>query len=531
MPAIVIRYSNLEAEFDGTAILEQQQPSQTSWTIGREETCDLVLPLDHAISGFNSLITFEDGRYWIVDQHSTNGTRVNGSSVRPGERVPLEVRTKVEVGQTTLLIKELQTIEIAETQTLAVQNFWHNEDLQLECVHIDLETLDTKTFWFATPDRSPYFSLFNPGQFGLIEVMIDGTPHSRAYSISSAPSRPYNLTFTIKKKPGGLVSSYFFDRVREGDHIVLKGGPLGAFTCIGENRSLINSKLLFIGAGSGMTPLLSMTRWLYDTMTACDVFLMQSARTPIDLLFHTELSDIIARKRPESFRYLATITGDLLGFGWSGVRGRITSDLIKSQVPDLMERDVFCCGSNPFMQAIESALQDLGFPMAQFHQESFGSDSTPVEPVDTATRLTAALPPATPAQTQSTATPVSVNQVIQPAQVQRTGVSQTHAISNNGAAAAPNIGGAATATMSTVMFMKSGTSIDASGNKTILELAEEAGVAIPNSCRIGVCNACKSKVRGQTEYKANCALSPDEQSAGWVLTCIAKPIGTIEVER
>ncbi|MEP0914332.1 FHA domain-containing protein [Leptolyngbya sp. GB1-A1] len=521
MPPIVIRYSNLEAEFDGTVTLEQQQPSQTSWTIGRDETCDLPLPLDHAISGFNSLITFEEGRYWIIDQHSTNGTRVNGSTIRSGERVPLEARTRIEVGQTTLLIKELQPLEITESQSSPAMDFWQAEDVEVECIHIDLESLDTKTFWFATPDRRPYFSYFQPGQFGLIEVEIDGILHSRAYSISSSPARPYTLTFTIKKKPGGIVSTYFFDRFQVGDHLVLKGGPMGAFTCMSETGELLNSKLLFIGAGSGMTPLTSMIRWLYDTVTSCDVVLMQSARTPIDLLFHTELSEIIARKRPECFRYLATITGDLLGFGWAGVRGRINGDLMRSQVPDLMERDVFVCGPNGFMQAIEAALQDLGFPMAQLHQESFGSDSTPTETINPPqSGKTTSIPTSKPATT-------TINQSIQPAQLQQTTQADSHIMSNG---STPSIA-VSTATKTKVMFMESGESIDASGSKTILELAEQAGVNIPAVCRAGTCKACKSKVRGQVEYKANCTLSDSEKNEGWVLACIAKPLGTIEVER
>ncbi|WP_088894879.1 FHA domain-containing protein [Leptolyngbya ohadii] len=525
MPPIVIRYSNLESEFDGTATLEQQL-GQTSWTIGRDETCDLPLPLDHAISGFNSLITFEEGRYWIIDQHSTNGTRVNGSTIRSGERVPLEIKTRIEVGQTTLLIKELQPLEITEPQGSPATDFWQAEDVEVECIHIDLESLDTKTFWFAVPDRLPYFSYFQPGQFGLIEVNIDGMLHSRAYSISSAPSRPFNLTFTIKKKPGGIVSTYFYDCFQVGDRIVLKGGPMGAFTCMSGTGELINSKLLFIGAGSGMTPLASMTRWLYDTVTPCDVILMQSARTPIDLLFHTELSEVIARKRPEYFRYLATLTGDLLGFGWSGVRGRINSDLLRSQVPDLMERDVFVCGPNGFMQAIEAALQDLGFPMAQLHQESFGSDSTPTETIN----------PPQPEKTSpvpaSQPTTATINQAMQPAQLQRTSQANSHVMSNGSTPIVPvSTSTISTATKTRVMFMKSHESIDASGNQTILELAEQAGVNMPAVCRAGTCKACKSKVRGQVEYKANCSLSDAEKNEGWVLTCIAKPVGTIEVER
>jgi glycine betaine catabolism B len=512
MSPIVIRYSNLEAEFDGTAVLDQN-PGQTSWTIGRDETCDLSLPQDHAISGFNSLISFEDGRYWIIDQHSTNGTRVNGSTIQPGQRVPLELRTRIEVGQTTLLIKELEQPASLLATTSSTLNFWHSETLEVECVHIDLESLDTKTFWFATPDRGPYFSYFQPGQFGLVEVTIDGNSHTRAYSISSSPSRPFNLTFTIKRKPDGLVSTYFFERMQVGDRILLKGGPQGSFTCLNPAGELINPKLLLIGAGSGMTPLVSMIRWLYDSVTPdCNVILMQSARTPFDLLFHSELSEIIARKRPEQFRYLATITGDPIGFTWFGLRGRFDSALLQSQIPDLHEREVFCCGPNAFTNAIEAALQDLGFPMAQFHQESFGIDSTPMESVPSRSDSTLALP--------IKETTIDPRPLMQERQAMG-------AVNGAVSLAEPT----AVTTKDRVLFMDSGESIEVVDNKTILELAEQAGVTIPYSCRVGVCNACKSKVRGEVQYKANCPLSPAEQKDGMVLTCIAKPIGTIEVER
>lgn len=142
---------------------------------------------------------------------------------------------------------------------------WQGQSTPLCVTEIIRETHDVYTYRFQGDPLCRFVYL--PGQFCTLVLNIDGKKVVRSYSISSAPTRPFTLEITVKRVPGGLVSNWLADNVKVGDRIEISG-PKGKFTL---EPGKIPRKILFIGGGSGITPLMSMTRWLSDVAAPTDV--------------------------------------------------------------------------------------------------------------------------------------------------------------------------------------------------------------------------------------------------------------------
>jgi ferredoxin-NADP reductase len=160
----------------------------------------------------------------------------------------------------------------------------------LQCCHVREETHDVKSFFFRSPEGRGF--TFEPGQFVTLELDIDGQTVNRCYTISSSPTRPHTLSITVKRVPGGTVSNWLHDNLREGARVRVLG-PSGAFTCARHPAS----KYLFLSAGSGITPLMSMSRAHHELSEDRDIVFVHSARTPNDIIFARELDLMAANQR------------------------------------------------------------------------------------------------------------------------------------------------------------------------------------------------------------------------------------------
>src|SRR5262249_16654060 len=143
-------------------------------------------------------------------------------------------------------------------------------------------------------------------------------------------------------------------------------GPHGTFTCIGDDCG----PYLFISGGSGITPAMSISRWLGDTTPDRDIRLVLFARPPDDLKSPADLKRM--DDRIPGFRCDFGCRRAEEGSGWTGRVGRIDPELLTEMVPDLKSRSAYLCGPPPFMDATREILERLGFRMERFHQEIFG---------------------------------------------------------------------------------------------------------------------------------------------------------------
>ncbi len=369
----------------------------------------------------------------------------------------LKIGDTIRIGDWLLLIETF-----AKTTSLEVPN-WTQEDLTVRCIQIIEETHNVKTFYFVAEPRVNFF--YQPGQFVTLNLNIDGENIQRSYSISSSPSRSHKLTITVKRIPSGLVSNWLHDHLKVGDLIKISP-PMGNFTCYNEP----NPKLLMISAGSGITPMMSMTRWLHDIASDVDIIFFYSAQTPDDLIFQKEL-ELLAEQNP-NFHLKLTLTQSESNIGWSGLKGRLNAKILKSFAPDFLERTVYVCGPDGFMKTVKTLLvDDLDFPMEHYFQESFGSGKI----------------------VKSASVINKVSTLVEPS----------------------------------IIFAKSNKEIKSCEEISILDHAQQQDITIRSGCRQGVCGACKVlKIEGDVTYCTSPdALNESHKKAGYILSCIAYPTG------
>ncbi|WP_315987328.1 ferredoxin reductase [Actinomadura sp. HBU206391] len=169
-----------------------------------------------------------------------------------------------------------------------------------------------------------------PGQWVRIGVDIEGRRHWRTYSLSSEPERPDGrITITVKAVAGGLVSRHLLRHTAPGT-IVGLARPDGAFVLPEPTPS----KLLFLTAGSGITPVMAMLRSLTaERRTVPDLLLVHSAPTPGDVIFGEELRGMAAAN--PNLRLVERYTR---------LEGRFSPADLPGLCPDWSERSVWACG-------------------------------------------------------------------------------------------------------------------------------------------------------------------------------------------
>ena len=243
---------------------------------------------------------------------------------------------------------------------------WADEDQTvLVCTAVSDVTHDVKNFVFE-PEGDQLFE-FDAGQFLTLMLDIAGTPVNRCYTISSPPTRPNRIAITVKRVVGGKVSNWVHDNIVPGSKVNAMA-PLGAFTLTRRPAE----KLLFLSAGSGITPLMSMLRTLYDLGSDADVVFLHSARTPSDIVFRSELAAI--EMHMPNLRVVHVCEADYPSERWGGMRGRLSPTMLHTIVPDLLERTIFNCGPMPYMDAVRRILGELDYDLGSYHEESFTFD-------------------------------------------------------------------------------------------------------------------------------------------------------------
>src|SRR5436309_12829056 len=174
-----------------------------------------------------------------------------------------------------------------------INPLWSTRELRGKIEAIERETPDAATVVIRPGYR---WEGHKPGQYCRIGVDIEGVRHWRAYSLTSEPDREDGfISITVKNVDEGKVSPYLVRRGRPGA-IVGLGGVEGDFKLPEE----LPDKLLFISAGSGITPIMSMLRSLDHRDEMNDVVLLHSARHRDDVIFGEQLRELA--KKHEGFR-------------------------------------------------------------------------------------------------------------------------------------------------------------------------------------------------------------------------------------
>jgi ferredoxin-NADP reductase len=347
---------------------------------------------------------------------------------------------------------------------------WNDRLQVLEVIGVSDEAPDVKTFTFRS-DAQTWFR-YKPGQFVTLELPVGDEPVMRTYTLSSSPSRPFSIAVTVKAQPGSIGTRWMFDNLKPGVRIRAYG-PAGDFS----HHTHPAGKYLFISAGSGITPMMSMLRWLNDCAPWTDVAFVNCARRPEEIIFRKELELLGAHMPGLSLGFL--IEERSSRESWFGHMGRIDAVRLPLLSPDFREREVFCCGPEPFMRAMRDLLEISGFDMAHYHQESF-------------------------------AAPV-VEEIPAPFAAEAGSTGQAEAVS--------------------IQFTLSGAEEQCQPGQTVLQAARSSGVRISAACEFGLCGTCKvRKTSGEVEMNHNGGILDDEVADGFILACCSKPLSSLEIE-
>jgi predicted ferric reductase len=204
---------------------------------------------------------------------------------------------------------------------------------------------------------------FHPGQFAWLTLR--GSPFAdreHPFSFSSSAARPGELAFTIKER-GDFTGQ--IGRVRPGERAYLDG-PHGAFTTDRHDHA---AGFIFIAGGVGITPVMSMLRTLADRGEGRPLTLIYANRDWEGVTFREEIE---ALRLQLNLRLVHVL--EQPPEAWHGERGFVTADVLRRHLPPIERRNVyeiFVCGPQPMMDAVERALIGLGVDMGDIHTERF----------------------------------------------------------------------------------------------------------------------------------------------------------------
>jgi ferredoxin-NADP reductase len=232
--------------------------------------------------------------------------------------------------------------------------------LAAEVVDFVPETPRVKTIRFEVAGWSRHL----PGQHVDVRLTAeDGYQAERSYSIASAPNGD-RIELTVERLDDGEVSPYLTEELRTGDQIELRG-PVGGYFV--WQRSL-GGPLLLVGGGSGIVPLMAMLRHRAATRSDAQATLLLSSRSWDDMIYRDELE----RLNGNGSTVVYTLTRTQPD-GWTGYARRVDLDMLREVGPPSSERPhVFVCGPTPFVEAVASALVELGHDPLRVKTERFG---------------------------------------------------------------------------------------------------------------------------------------------------------------
>ncbi len=348
------------------------------------------------------------------------------------------------------------------------------------------ESATIRSFLLAPEDRAPLPS-YKPGQYVAIRLPgPDGASGlTRTYSLSRGPGDPDCLQISVKREEGalngtlppGVVSNHLHRSLGLGDSLLVRP-PLGSFTL----DLAAGAPAMLLSAGVGITPMMSMLDALLAEGGTRPLWFLHGARSGREQAFRRRiaLADRVLPGLVTHLRYSRPSREDIAKRRHHSV-GRIDLPLVQRFWPP-PDTHFFLCGPLGFLRDLYHGLRQRGVPESRIHYEHFGV------PVDLAAEERQVEKPRPPE-------PIKTDASRQPS----------------------------------VTFARSGlvmTWVEAAG--TILELAEQGGLAPDHSCRSGICQTCSCRlIQGEIDYVTEPAAEPEP---GEVLICSARPKGDVVID-
>lgn len=334
-------------------------------------------------------------------------------------------------------------------------------DYQLKVKSIIRESNDSVTICFKKPWMKKFTYL--PGQYLSLIFNINKKTEIRAYSLNTAPSIDKDIAITVKKVEDGLVSKYINDNIKVGDKIsVLR--PLGEFVFRPDK---LRRQLVLVGAGSGITPLMSILKSALYEAPNTHVTLVYANRNSKSIIFKAAL-DYLQEKfshRLKIMHVLKNPDGETERY-----RGRINhtmlEDIFYNRALNNNENiSSYICGPSGFMDVVIESLRKLNVPENNIHFERFSAPETAVRKIE------------------SLAVP---------------------------------------ATLELLLGKKKISQITVQPNVSLLNALLDAGYVVPYSCGNGICGSCKTKMlEGEVNMTLNLGLTEEDKANQCILPCVS----------
>ncbi|ACU57876.1 ferredoxin--NADP reductase [Chitinophaga pinensis] len=332
--------------------------------------------------------------------------------------------------------------------------------IHLRIREVIAETADTFTYRLETVDGQPLH--YQPGQFITLLIYLHGTEYRRSYSFSSTPGIDPYPSVTVREKQNGEISRHILRDWKVGDKITALL-PSGRFTLPAHSKT--PRDIFLLGAGSGITPLYSILKDVLHHEPTAHVKLVYSNRSEQRTIFHQQLQALKAQF-PEQLHIIHLYSSEPPDHIIRRLGNLSLEPLVQQQLRyHKQDAQFFVCGPPEYMRMALLTLTFMGFEEEQLHKENFVVNTAP--------------------------------------QLARIGVPDD--------ASRKDV---------TIHFRGGVHQLSLPGNRNILAAALEQGIAIPYSCKGGVCGSCTARcTKGKVWMALNEVLTDKEVEQGFVLTC------------
>ncbi len=333
--------------------------------------------------------------------------------------------------------------------------------ISLRITHIIRETADTYTYRFESADGKPV--KYRAGQFLTFLIDLHGTEYRRSYSLCTTPGIDDDLAVTVKRVTNGAISRHILRNWQIGD-IITSLLPSGRFVL--DSAPSTDRDILLLGAGSGITPLFSILQQALYEEKAAHVTLIYSNRNEESTIFRNRIL-ALEKSFPDRLTVVWIFSDPIEAA--PGFR-RMNNIILEMITPKHLrhprsEALFYICGPAEYMRMAQFTLAFMGFRQDQLHKENFVVN-----------------------------TDAKIARVSVP---DDTSVKQVHLVHEDNSQ-----------------------TMEVPGNETILHAALRQNIALPYSCKGGVCGSCIATcTQGKVWMSVNEVLTEKELAKGMILTC------------